>query len=180
MVALVAPDASLEATYREAWKEFEAEGRGDEAGAPPRSDTFAAFVRKLHEYSRGRALPDGWVPGSTFWLVDDEGSVAGTVDIRHRLTDALRLRGGHVGYMIRPSMRRRGYGRRALALALPECRKLGIDHVLVTCDATNDASRRIIEANRGVFEDVVQLADRPVPTMRFWIDLRTATGGYDQ
>jgi predicted acetyltransferase len=176
MVELVAPDVSFESSYRDACNEFAAEGLGEHLALPARKQTFRSFVRELHEHSQGRHLPAGWVSGSTFWLVDTAGAFIGQVEIRHRLTDALRLRGGHVGYAIRPSMQRRGHGTRALALALPECVKFGLDRVLVTCDATNDASRRIIEANGGVLEDVVELDGRPVPTMRFWIEL----GAYDQ
>lgn len=170
MAALVPPDIGFEASYRAAMAEFAAEGRDDEVGRFPQHASFAAFVRELHEQAAGRGLPNGWVAGTTFWLVDDEVFV-GKVDVRHSLTPELRLRGGHVGYAIRPTMRRRGYGRRALALVLPRCRDLGLDRVLVTCDATNEASRRIIEANGGELEDEVQMAGRAVATRRYWIDI---------
>jgi len=150
--------------------EFVAEGRAEELRSLPRHESFAAFVHELGEWSQGRALPDGWVPDSTYWLIDDEEFV-GNVEIRHCLTDALRLRGGHIGYAVRPTARRRGYGRTALYMALRPCLALGLRHVLVTCDATNEGSRRIIEANSGILEDVVQLPDRPVGTMRYWIDV---------
>jgi predicted acetyltransferase len=171
MVSLVEPDVTFESSYHDAFREFEAEGRDDALRATSSHTSFASFVQELHDHAQGRHLPEGWVAGSTLWLVDTGGTFIGQVEIRHRLTEALRLRGGHVGYAIRPSMQRRGYGTRALALALPECVKLGLDRVLVTCDKTNDASRRIIEANGGVLDDAVQLDDRPVPTMRFWIEL---------
>jgi predicted acetyltransferase len=63
-----------------------------------------------------------------------------------------------------------------LQLALVRCRALGLDQVLVTCDVTNEASRRIIEANGGVLEDVLQVEGRDVATMGFWIDLSLASG----
>jgi predicted acetyltransferase len=161
----------LEPSYREAMQEFVGEGRHDELRSLPRHADFASFVAELEEWSRGRGLPDGWVPGSTFWLVHGVRFV-GLVEVRHRLTDALRMRGGHVGYSIRPTMRGHGFGRRVLALALPRCLELGIERVLVTCDQTNRASRRIIEANGGELEDAVKVPERPVPTMRYWIDVR--------
>ena len=170
MAHLVAPHVEFEGSYREAMAEFVAEGRGEELRTLPHHDAFSTFVAELHDWSEGRGLPHGWIPGSTFWLVDGLEFI-GLVEVRHRLTDALSVRGGHVGYAIRPTMRRRGNGRLALALVLPHCRELGIDPILVTCDETNEASRRIIEANGGKLQDVVDVPHRPVRTMRFWIDV---------
>jgi predicted acetyltransferase len=171
MPALVAPDVRFETSYREAMAEFVAEGRAEELRSLPNHATFTSFVLELHAQAEGRDLPEGWVAGTTLWLVDGDRFI-GKVEVRHRLTDALRLRGGHVGYSIRPTMRRRGYGTLALSLVLARCLDLGLDRVLVTCDESNAASRRIIEANGGELEDLVQLRDRAVPTMRYWIDAR--------
>jgi predicted acetyltransferase len=170
MISLLPPDAGFEASYREAMAEFVEEGREDELRALPRHETFAAFVAELKAQALGQGLPPGWVAGSTFWLVDDDIFI-GKVELRHRLTAGLRMRGGHVGYAIRPTMRRRGHGTTALARALPYCLELGIDPALVTCDETNAASRRIIEANGGRLEGIVHLPDRDVPTMRYWIEV---------
>jgi predicted acetyltransferase len=115
------------------------------------------------------ALPDQ-VPGSTFWLVDADRYL-GRVDIRHCLDPALTRYGGHIGFEIRVSERRKGYGRLALQLGLGECRQLGVRRVLVTCEATNAASRNIIEANGGILEDVIDLDDQGTQGMRFWIDM---------
>ncbi len=172
MAALAAPGDRFEDSYREAMGEFVAEGRVEELRSLPNHATFSSFVRELHAQAEGRELPEGWVAGTTFWLVDGDRFI-GKVEVRHRLTAALRLRGGHVGYSIRPTMRRRGYGTLALSLVLPGCIALGLDRVLVTCDESNEASRRIIESNGGELEDVIRLSDRAVPTMRYWIDVRT-------
>ncbi len=172
MPRLVAPHVDFERSYRDAMAEFVAEGRHEELRTLPHHADFSSFVAELHEQSEGRGLADGWVPGSTFWLAEGAQFV-GFVEVRHRLTDALRVRGGHVGYAIRPTMRRRGNGRLALALVLPHCLELGIDPILITCDETNEASRRIIEANGGELQDVVEVPHRSVRTMRFWIDVRT-------
>jgi predicted acetyltransferase len=71
--------------------------------------------------------------------------------------------GGHIGYDIRPSARRRGHATAMLAEALPVAAKLGIDRVLVTCDDDNVGSRKVIEANGGVFED--QRREK----LRYWV-----------
>ncbi|WP_406215928.1 GNAT family N-acetyltransferase [Streptomyces canus] len=71
--------------------------------------------------------------------------------------------GGHIGYVVRPGARRRGHATAMLAAALPVCRQLGIARALVTCDAGNTASRKVIEANGGEFED------RRGVKLRYWI-----------
>jgi predicted acetyltransferase len=97
----------------------------------------------------GRTVPT--VPSNAFWLVDGADFI-GSVHIRARTsTPSLARYGGHVGYGIRPSMRRKGYGTRILALTLQICRGMGIDIVRLSCAEDNIASRRIIEANGGVF-----------------------------
>lgn len=94
--------------------------------------------------------------------VDDQGREVLTY-IRHRLTASLREIGGHIGYDIRPSARRHGHATAMLAAALPVARSLGIDRALLTCDADNLGSRKVIEANGGVLED------KSGDTVRYWV-----------
>ena len=91
------------------------------------------------------------------------------IDIRHRLNEYLLQFGGNIGYSVRPSQRRKGYATEMLALALEECRKLGIDRALVTCDKTNIGSAKTIQKNGGVLENEVLEGDRI--TQRYWIAL---------
>ena len=94
-------------------------------------------------------------------VVDD--TVVGRVSLRHELTPWLLEVGGHIGYAVRPSARRRGYATAALARVLPVAADLGIDPALVTCDEDNIGSRKAIEANGGVLEDVRN------GKLRFWV-----------
>ncbi|HEV2311050.1 MAG TPA: GNAT family N-acetyltransferase [Acidimicrobiia bacterium] len=170
MVELVKPDVRYEAGYRAAMREYAAEGRGDEGEALEAHPSFGSFVEELCGHASGRGLPPGWVASRDYWLVDGE-TYLGRVQVRAQLTDALRRYGGHVGYSIRPTARGKGHGTTALRLALGRCRALDLVRVLVTCDESNAASRRVIEANGGVLEDVVVLQGRPDRTMRYWIDV---------
>jgi predicted acetyltransferase len=96
--------------------------------------------------------PAGFVPCTTHWWIEGRDYL-GRLAIRHRLTAALFERGGHIGYDVRPSARRRGHATATLAAACPLANALGIDPALITCDPTNGASRKVIESNGGVLED---------------------------
>ena len=112
--------------------------------------------------------PPGYVEDSTFFCLEEEsGQIVGAMNIRHRLNDALLLNGGHVGDGVRPSRRREGIGTRIVAFALEECRKLGIEKVLMVCDKENVASRRTIEKNGGVLENEVVVDG--VVEQRYWL-----------
>jgi predicted acetyltransferase len=131
---------------------------------------FAGYVRRLRGYARGKGVPPGYVPSNNYWLVRD-GRVLAVSRLRHRLTDALRLEGGHIGYAVRPSERRKGYGTRLLALTLDKARERGLDRVMVTCDKDNFASARIIQKNGGVLESEGPSPRTDKIVERYWIDL---------
>ena len=83
-----------------------------------------------------------------------DGRLVGFISLRHELNDFLLEQGGHIGYAVRPADRGRGLATAATALMLQECRRRGIDPVLITCDEDNAASAAVIERNGGVLEDV--------------------------
>ena len=133
-------------------------------------DAFAAFAQRLRDLARPEMLrPEGKVPETLLWWVDGDAYL-GRLSIRHELTDALRELGGHIGYVVRPSARRQGHARAMLAAALPITRGLGIDPALLTCDADNVGSRRVIESSGGVLED--QREDK----LRFWVPTSVSLG----
>lgn len=128
-------------------------------------DVFAAWVTRLLDNERGEDVPDGLVASTTRWIAED-GRLVGSLSVRHVLNELLLDVGGHIGYAVRPSERRKGYATAAAALAFEECRRRGIDQVLVTCDDTNVASATVIERNGGVLEDTRK------GKRRYWVDLR--------
>lgn len=113
----------------------------------------------------------GLVPDSTFFCLDEEQDIfVGAVNIRHYLNEKLLLNGGHIGDGVRPSQRRKGIATQMIALALPECRKLGIERVLMVCDKENIGSAKSIQRNGGILENEVVVDG--VTEQRYWIDLR--------
>jgi len=112
----------------------------------------------------------GLVPDSTFFCLDEERDrIVGAVNIRHYLNDALLRNGGHIGDGVRPSERRKGIATKMIALALNECRKLGIEKVLMVCDKDNIGSAKSIQNNGGVLENEVVVDG--VTEQRYWITL---------
>lgn len=116
---------------------------------------------------------DGKVPDTTCFCLDTETNrFVGAVNIRHYLNDYLMRCGGHIGDGIRPSMRGKGLGAKMLALALDECRKMGLERVLMVCDAENHASARTIQKNGGILEN--RTVEKGCEIERYWIDLTSS------
>jgi predicted acetyltransferase len=90
---------------------------------------IAAYVEYLEQQSQGQNLPEGRVPHSTFWLVDDSGEIVAISNLRHRLNEFLSEVGGHIGFGVRPSARRRGFATEVLRCTLIEAQRLGIERI---------------------------------------------------
>jgi len=97
--------------------------------------------------------------------------VLGTMALRHYLTPLLEDVGGHIGYAIRPSERRKGYGTRILALTLERARAMGLGRVLVTCDTDNLGSARVIQRNGGALASEGHSVRTGTRVSRYWIDI---------
>jgi len=134
------------------------------------ASSFEAFLGDLRAMEE-RVVPDGLVPMSIFWLVDGSGRILGEVRFRHYLNEGLMVEGGNIGYHIRPSERRKGYGTAILQLMLAVARERGYERVLVTCDTDNIPSARIIEGNGGVLDGYGISDDSGKQVSRYWIDL---------
>ncbi len=112
----------------------------------------------------------GQVPDSTFFCLEEERNIiVGAVNIRHYLNESLLLNGGHIGDGVRPTERRKGIATKMIALALEECRKLGLEKVLMVCDKENIGSAKSIINNGGILENEVVVDG--VVEQRYWIDI---------
>lgn len=130
---------------------------------------FAEYLAVLDQAMRGEGLPDGHVANSLF-VGDVNGVIVGRLSLRHSLNDVLLTIGGHIGYGVLPGHRRRGYATEMLRQALLRAGDLGLGRILVTCDEDNVASRKVIEACGGVYENSYT-HDLEIPKRRYWIDL---------
>jgi predicted acetyltransferase len=172
MPSLIVPDKRLKESFLAAMAEYADEGRtGDGSGIGrdleqwtgrwETDEGFAAYVaEKVAE--REAVVVDDWVLCTNLWWVDGDEYV-GRMSIRHELNDFLHEVGGHIGYDVRRSRRGEGHATAMLAAALPIARDLGIESALLTCDDDNVASRKVIERNGGVFEDIRR------GKLRYWV-----------
>lgn len=115
--------------------------------------------------------PADKVPSDTYIAVrQNDRRIVGVIDLRHHIDHPiLGLWGGHIGYIVRPDERGKGYAKEMLRLDLANARALGLEKVMVTCDDGNLASERTIIACGGVYEKSVFVIDHMVK--RFWIEL---------
>ena len=173
---LAAPDAAYREAFGAMAREFHDAGEAGWPHGAREGDDLAlrdldAYARECANGALGRNLRDSYVPATLWWLWAGE-RLAGTLNLRHRLTDGLLATGGHIGYCIRPSARRKGYMARFLLLALEEARALGLDRALLTCDDANVASAGVVEKCGGVLEDVRPSDDHASGRVRrYWIAL---------
>lgn len=135
------------------------------------AESYRAWLEKLRKNEFSETVEEGLVDATTFLaLRESDGALVGFIDVRHRLNDYLTLFGGHVGYSVRASERRKGYAKEMLRLALQYCKTLGLKRVLITCNDDNEASRRTILFNGGVMENTAT-EDSGQVVQRYWIEL---------
>ena len=170
MLFLAEPSLTYKDSFIEGTRESQAESLELFFNLDKVSQNFEAFLQRLRNASKRANVKSDRVPMSDFWLIDGDEYV-GRLSLRHELNEALLLWGGHIGYQIRPSKRRRGYGKEILRLGLIKAKEIGLGRVLVTCDEDNIGSRKIIEHNGGQLENIVEVKDSPVRKMRYWIDI---------
>ena len=170
---LLRPTAKYIPQYEAYRREFlDFGGSMDGAGGLRRLESGRAWLDEVERFSRPETVPEGKVVSTQFILVREaDDRLLGMLQLRHDLNDYLRRVAGHIGYSVRPSERRRGYAKRMLAMALDEARALGLERVMISCSVENEASRRTILSNGGVFESTVLDKKDGELLERYWIEL---------
>ncbi|MFD3456361.1 GNAT family N-acetyltransferase [Streptomyces sp. NPDC058691] len=176
MPELTAPTGRLQSSWLAARDEWSPGAHQDGSGlrlAPDADlrdpEAFSEWVERLRQQSDSSVAVGEERVHATHWWITEGENYLGAIDLRHYLNAFLLDVGGHIGYSIRPSARKRGLATWALGAVLPEARALGLDRVLVTCDDDNIGSARSIEHNGGVLEDVRTTSTGP--KRRYWITL---------
>jgi predicted acetyltransferase len=166
------PHAGLQDSYRAMVRELVE--RGERLIPFPLSfplDDFDAYLAQLAACERGEGLPPGFVPHSTYWLAREGKVVVAVSNLRHRLTDGLRVEGGNIGYGVRPDERGKGYATEILRHTLHEAKAVGLAEALLTCARANTASVRTILRCGGELRSEAYLPERGEIVQRYVVAL---------
>ncbi len=170
---LVKPAVEHKESYLEALKEFQDEGRYTFLDIKDVESSFEDFIHKLNEGKKHLHKPYAdWVepvPETVLWLVKD-GAFIGTLNIRHRLNWHLEKWGGHINFVVRPSMRGKGFAKKILQKGMPFVCYLGIERALITIDPKDEVGRHVVEFCGGQFDDETPETDQFPARRRYWLD----------
>ncbi len=131
----------------------------------------AEWIEGVHAMKCAETCPKELIPASTFLAVrKTDRRIVGVTDLRHHIDHPiLGTWGGHIGYCVRPSERRKGYAKDMLRLSLLEAKRLGLKKVMVTCNSENTASEKVILSCGGIFEKEITADDEIIK--RYWITI---------
>ena len=134
-------------------------------------ENFNEWLKEVEKNLNKETVDPGRVQAAVYFSVrQSDNKIVGIINIRYELNQILLQHGGHIGYAIRATERRKGYGHTQLALGLEKCKNLSIDKVLVTCREKNLGSEKTIKSCGGVLEDIRYCKDENDNFKRYWID----------
>ncbi len=170
---LVKPALEHKESYIEALREFQAEGRYTFLDVHDVEKNFEDFIEKVNDGKKHLHKPYAdWVepvPETVLWLVKDNDFI-GTLNIRHRLNWHLEKWGGHINFVIRPSMRSKGFGKKILQKGMPFACYLGIERALITMDPKDEVGLHVVEFCGGTFDGDTPETDQFPARKRYWLD----------
>ena len=134
--------------------------------------SYEEFYDELEVNKHIDQINPEWANQTSYVLIDQNGHIYGAINLRHELKGKLREIGGHVGYAIRPSERRKGYATLQLKLLLEKMEKLGIDNALITCRENNVGSMKTMTNFIGKPDSLVPSMYEGIMEYRYWVDVK--------
>lgn len=145
----------------------------DGTGSLRQQNNPIEWIKQSYEYENPENVPAHWVSAEQFVLVREcDHRIVGMIQLRHVLNDYLLNYGGHIGYSVRPSERRKGYATYMLGELIQICKDKGMDKLLVTCLNDNKASCKTILHHGGIYEDTRYEEKENEYLERYWIKLK--------
>ena len=169
---LIFPTKEYKKEVEEYLQEFLDNGENEIAGdgGLDRIRDFDRWLEKIQNDLSVDTIDKDRIPATLYLTIrKSDRKIVGNLQIRHFLNEKLLNDGGHIGDSVRPSERRKGYATKMISLALEECKKLGMDKVLLVCDKDNIGSVKSIINNGGVLENEVLKEGKLI--QRYWIML---------
>lgn len=111
---------------------------------------YRKWLKEQEKHSKGKNLPENWVPYTTYILFDKKIPV-GFARIRHESSKHLEtiIGAGNLGYAIAKDYRRKGYGTTLFSLLLKECKTFGYEKIKLFPHKDNTPTIKIMLKHGG-------------------------------
>ena len=135
--------------------------------------SFKEWLDDLEKNKYEENLPKNYSTHTFYLAENDEGKIVGAIGLRWKEVSTLLTYGGFIGYSIRPTERGKKYATEMLKLGLQKFKETDSKRkkVLITCKDFNIPSIKVIEKNKGVYENSYYNKDDGYTYLKYWVKL---------